>query len=273
MTSSSPRVPVDIFLTVTYEKDEDFKDHLLTEAAIYITHTSDKSIVNGDYANLNEMESNSERIRKLDRTLERILYKKEIDVKVVYVYGDNKIFHKLRSLRFPGIRVIDVKTFHDLNLFNNYYVNLNQDTVVRKMKEYPENRYTMQSLINLCGLIAQDYVLRYSEKEKKLFPGQRVNANLPMCSHYGRVNIFRVILYNYVTYLLVNKYSTNFIEPLLQQILLDMFYPDYYNFSLYPDIYFDKDKVDEAHDEIMALESNIKTNMVNKCIYHRGGLK
>lgn len=271
-SSSSPVVPVAIFLGVTYEKDEYTKDHVLTDVAVYITNMSDMTIIDGQYASLKDIESNTERIKRLDYTLKAILEMRDVSVKVVYVYGNNKIFHQLSTLKPPGLRVIDVKTFYDLNLSSEYNKDLAISIVSQKIKEYPDNRYSMQSLINLCGLIAQNYVMRYSETEKKLFPNQRVNPNLPKCREYCEVNIFRVKLYNFVTFLLAKKYSLNFIEPLFQQMLLDMFYPNYYNFSIYPDIYPDDDKLDETHENIMNLEWNIR-KMAYTCINHEGGLK
>ena len=258
-----------LFLSVSYEKQYGSYDHVLKEASIYITLINDIKILDSGSKSFTENNTNTKKINELNLELERVITKNEkFNIKFVYVYGDNKIFHRLSTLRLPKLRVINVKTFHDLNLSQTYDVSVARSISQQKPKEYPNNRYSMQSLINLCGLIAQNYVIRYSHQDKKLYPTQRVNDHRSICVEYNLTNIFRVILYNYATTLLEKKYSIEFIEPLYQQILLNMFYPNYFNCSLCPSIYLDEEKIDDAHEGILILQDDISQNLADICINH-----
>lgn len=254
-SSGSSHTQSALFLSVAYVKEYKSHDHILTEVSISITTLQEnKKIIDRRYKHLGEVDTNEKRIDILDINLHYFI--KEHNIPVVYVYGDNKIFHNLSALKLPQLRVIDIKTFHNLKLSDDYDTNLARNIARQKNKEYPSNRYSMQSVINLCGLIAQNYIIRYSRQEKKLYPNQRVN-DIPKCMEYNDVNVFRVILYDYCTFLLTHSYSTYFIEPLFQQMLLDMFYPKHYNYSLYPTISFDEEKEDEGHKAIIRLEEDI----------------
>ena len=132
--------------------------------------------------------------------------------------------------------------------------------VVRRIKEYPDNRYTMSSVLNLCGLIAQNYKLRYIHKTMKFYPFQQIELDEPICVKYNAVNVFRVKLYNYAKYLR-EYYPINYIEALFQQMLLNIFYPTEYEYDLEFPPSFDFDKINAAHYDILNLENNVDAFM------------
>lgn len=244
-----------LFLSLTYEKAYSTHDHILTEASIYLTMVGNKiNVLDKYYQTFSHLPTNTKRIIELDLILQKLTVADRI--KKIYVYGDNQIFHKLSLLKSSSIKVMNVKTFFPLDLSKPYDIN-EACRVALRAKEYPHNRGTMQSIINLCGLISQNYKMRYIPSEKKLYPSQRVKENVPMCIEHNDINVFRVILHDYVIFLMEVSYSFYYIESLFQQILLNMFYPDKFHYSLFPEIDFDDENVDEASEAIIKLESDI----------------
>ena len=237
-----------LFLGVTYSKRN--SNHILTQASSQVVHFIDKQPLMKDiehYHQVDFYEDNNENISILDCRLKNII--QDYNVKMVYVYGDNQIFHKLFSLMMPNITVVNVKTFSKLDLFKPY----NTTFHMVRCKEYPTNKGTMKSIINICGLISQNYVLRYDSK--KIYPNFIV-SDAPCCTQNVKMNIFRVILYAYVCDLLAEEYTLDWIESLFQQILLNMFFPTEFSYSLHP--YKSFTRSDKVHHEICSLEDNLK---------------
>lgn len=166
-----------LFLSVSYRKQYGTYDHQLVEACIYISNR--REILYKYYNNFDKEKTNALRIKRLDDELTNAINQNKI--KTVYVYGDNQIFHNMRmgSLRLPSVRVINVQKFERIDLAKEYNVRAALNVAATKggMKEYPNNHSTMSSVLNLCGLIAYNYKLKYSPDDMKIYIKNNSHAN------------------------------------------------------------------------------------------------
>ena len=273
-----------LFLAVSYHKCGLNKQHILDEASLYILKdykVMDKHFQN--YPDRTELkmcqdgyESTSSQNRYKIETLDKELtaYINNYALKKAYVYGDNQIFHRLQSLR--ALAVTDINTRETIDVTTKFNVKRAQEMAYgRNASQYPANRGTMSSIVNLCGLIVKNYKNRYSAVDKKLYPCSGVRR---LARGLNKINILRYKLYACVD-ILQKKYglSLSQTEKYLQCVLLNMFYP--YKFKYFteprPNIYIEGitptewDK--EIDSEIIILPTMVRSiSFVNHAPY--GGL-
>ena len=256
-----------LFLAVIYSKHN---IHQIIENASVIITDDNYDMIESQYVEYKcrgettskFLSHNNLNINELNDKLKAIISKYKIED--VYLYGDNQIYHKLLCLL--SLNTIDTRNMKYMDLTENFNpAAARKISKQSRIKEYPNNRGQLSSVINLCGLIAKNLVYYYSPTSMKLYPGYKLHriSSKPVVE-VNHINMNRVKIYDYMRYR--TPMTINEAEIYLQSVLLSMFYPEKFQYNQPLDVYLigengdvvnDIEMVEILHQEIINLSNKI----------------
>ena len=167
----------------------------------------------------------------LDKALSRCIVKYNIEM--VYVYGDNTIFHSLGSLKAEEVKVLDIKTYSLVNFSKGYDKRLAKTISNRKNKPIGHTliRGSDESILYFCNFIAKNYEIGFSRTNNILFTKDVFRPKT--VEELNRINILTIKLYQCGHILQERRgFKKEDFEALLMCMLLRQFYPEKYRFYL-----------------------------------------
>lgn len=225
--------------------------HILYEASIFVIDWgANLKVVNKLFLPLYYTISNYDLYTKAEKILNCSIEQQLNlhDIKIIYIFGDNQIFHRISCLQKNRLKVIDIRN----NQINNpAYVNLQNPYVVQKNK-YAQNVSNKikslprpsESINNLCLLISKNLVSGYYEDFMYFNIENNSYSKYKCCYHKENINITNIIslskcvieknqinrislMFFKRAQLLINKYNINIIliEFIYQCLLLMFAFP------------------------------------------------
>ena len=165
----------------------------------------------------------------LDKALSRCIEKYNIEM--VYVYGDNTIFHSLGSLKADEIKVLDIKTYSLVNFSKGYDKRLAKTISNQRNKPIGQTliRRSDESILYFCNLIAKNYEIGFSPANNVLFTKEVFRPKT--VEELNRINILTIKLFECGRILQEREgVKKEEFEALLMCMLLRQFYPEKYQF-------------------------------------------